>query len=345
MRFLRVFVAAGLAGGAPIVFAAPLMAQASAPAALTKADVQQTDRRLKKLEGEMRAVQRKVFPGGAGADVVAPEIMAPDAAAAGGAPASNPLTDLARRVGEMERQLSTLTGQVEANEFKLRQLETAMERTRGDVEFRLGRLEGGDTAAGGAAGLTSGTFAEIPAASATIVKPPAPTVPGARSGAMVPPVGRAPVAAAPEPMPELAPSAASAPAVAKGETAAADWSASYAHALKKDWPKAETHMAAFLVNWPESFRMAQAQYWLGRSFAERSMHAQAADAYLKVYNNHPRNDRAPDALLGLAGALIGIKNPQQACRVLGELDSVYGAKLGATRSADAKALRAEAKCS
>jgi len=91
--------------------------------------------------------------------------------------------------------------------------------------------------------------------------------------------------------------------------------------------------------------MAQAQYWLGRSFAERALHAQAAEAYLKVYNNYPNNDRAPDALLGLAGALIGIKNPQQACRVLGELESVYSAKLGATRTADAKALRVQAKCS
>jgi len=328
MRLLRVFLVAGLMGG-PLVFSsAPLMAQV---------DAQQTDRRLKKLEGEMRAVQRKVFPGGAGADVVAPDIVAPDAAAAGGAPASNPLTDLARRVGEMERQLRTLTGQVEANEFKLRQLETAMERTRGDVEYRLGRLEGGDAAAGGPASLTP----ETPAASASIVKPPAPTVPGARPGAMVPPVGKAPVAAAPAPTPEPAPG----PAVPKGEAAAADWSVAYAHALKKDWPKAEAHMAAFLVNWPESFRMAQAQYWLGRSFAERALHAQAAEAYLKVYHNYPNNDRAPDALLGLAGALIGIKNPQQACRVLGELESVYSAKLGATRTADAKALRVQAKCS
>lgn len=338
MRILKILMLAGLANSPVLLAPPPALAQVSAPAGLTKADVQQTDRRLKKLEGEMRAVQRKVFPGGAGAAELAPEIVPPAVVAeADGVPASNPLTDLSRRVGEMERQLRTLTGQVEANDFKLRQLETAIERARGDVEFRLTRLEGGVS---GNAAPSQGA-PESPTSATSIGRPPVATQPAARSGAMVPPVGTASIAAAAVPKP----SPASASSVSKGATAAADWTAAYAMALKKDWPNAEMHMQAFLGDWPESFRAAQAQYWLGRSFAERAMHAQAAEAYLKVYNNYPRNDRAPDALLGLASALIGIKNPQQACRVLGELDSVYAAKLGTTRSADAKALRAQAKCS
>ncbi|WP_416907551.1 MAG: tetratricopeptide repeat protein [Polymorphobacter sp.] len=354
MRFLPGLAWLALVAG-PVT--GPVFAQDAV--VVTREDVQRTDQRLKKLEGEMRAVQRKVFPGASAGAMVAPEIVPPGAdgtaAVAGGA--SNPLVDLTRRVGEMERQLRTLTGQVEANGFKLKQLEDAMTRTRGDVEFRLTRLEGG-APEGGETGPASGpdlgaagaiVAPEAPAASASVLSPPeasppvaAPVAPapGARPGTVVPAVGTAAVAAAVPPEPEPEPG----PAVAKGASAADDWQAAYTFALNKDWVQAGAHMAAFTVNWPNSFRMAQAWYWLGRSHAERDQHAEAADAYLKVYNNYPKAGRAPDALIGLAGALIGIGNPAQACRVLDELKSVYPDKMGATRSADAKALAAKAKC-
>lgn len=347
MRFVAsVLVVAALAGSV----SAPVAAQRNdAPAVLTAGDLARTDRRLNKLEGEMRAVQRKVFPGGA-AGAIEPEITAPVAPAMGpgGTPASNPLTDLAQRVGEMERQLRTLTGQVEANEFKVRQLETAMTRLQGDLEFRLGRLEGGQVDGTGAPPADPGFGLQAAA-------PPPASIAGTRPGQMLPPVGTARVPTAPPPAaPTPTGPAATGPtptgpaaieeAVPRGATAVAAWQAAYGKALNKDWPGTEAHMAAFLANWPQSTRIPQAQYWLGRSYAERALHAQAADAYLKVYNKHPRSERAPDALLGLAGALVGIKNPQQGCRVLGELDSVYAKTLTPAQQAEAKTLRTRARC-
>lgn len=305
----------------------PALSLATALALATQAPAQQTapatlDKRVGKLEAEMRAVQRKVFPGGS-SRYFEPEITAPEAAPAApeGVPASNPLTDLSQRVGEMERQLRTMTGQAEANEFKLRQLEAAFEKLRGDHEFRLNALEGNPLPPAPA----------TPAGSVTPVAPPTP--------AGVTPVAPAPLAA---PAPAPAPAAASAP---KAATAAEAWQDAYSQVISKKWPAAERAMTAYLADWPRSTRIPQAQYWLGRSFAERNMHAQAADAYLKVYNNHPRSDRAPDALIGLANALIGIKNPGQACRVLGELNSVYGDKLSAGQKTEAQGLRTRAKCS
>lgn len=302
------------------VLAAPLppaMAQQAQPAAALEP-------RVKKLESEMRAVQRKVFPGST-SRFFEPEIAAPEATPAvpDGIPASNPLTDLSQRLGELERQLSTLTGQVEANEFKLRQLETAFEKLRGDHEFRLNALEGNPQA-------------PVPAAPTGSIAPvPAPTPPG------IAPVAPAPIAATPEPAPAPPPP----PAAPKAATAAEAWQTAYSQVISKRWEAAERAMAAYLLDWPRSTRIPQAQYWLGRSYAERNMHAQAADAYLKVYNNHPRSERAPDALLGLSNALIGIKNPQQACRVLGELNSVYGTQLTAAQKTEAQGLRTRAKCS
>jgi tol-pal system protein YbgF len=275
------------------------------------------DKRVGRLEAEMRAVQRKVFPGG-DPKYFEPEIAPAEAPppAPVGSPASSPLVDLTERVGELERQLRTLTGQVEADQFKIRQLEEAQTKLRGDVEFRLNALEGGGAGAAAAA-------ASPPAEALAKATKPGKTDPAAK----IQPPEKAPPNAAP-----------------RAATADAAWKAAYAEALAKDWPGTATAMSAFITDWPKSTRLPQAQYWLGRASAEQGQNAEAARAYLEVYKNAPKSDRAPDSLIGLAGAMNALKKPKDACRVLGELDSVYGDKLSATQQAEAKALKTKAKC-
>jgi len=141
---------------------------AAAPLAAQEADGARIDKRIGKLESEMRAVQRKVFPG-ADARFFEPEITAPEVAApAIGNPATTPLADLADRVGELERQLRTLTGQVEAAQFKLRTMEDAQTKQRADVEFRLNALESRFAAAPAAAPATTFTPSLRPELIATI---------------------------------------------------------------------------------------------------------------------------------------------------------------------------------
>ena len=265
-------------------------------------DILRVDKRVGKLESEMRAVQRKVFPG-ADSRYFEPEITAPVAAAPTfGTPASAPLTDLSDRLGELERQLRTLTGQIEADQFKLRQLEEAQTKQRADTEFRLNALEAGARPA------------PVPLPEAEALKTPAAKTPATKT-----------------PLKTAA-------------TADAAWRAAYANVGAKDWPATEAAMTAFTTDWPKSSRQTQAQYWLGRSHAEREQHAQAARAFLKVYETAPRSPQAPDSLIGLADAMVGLKKPKDACRVLGELQSVYGEKLTDTQQADAAAQRKRAKC-
>ncbi|MFZ4688543.1 MAG: YbgF trimerization domain-containing protein [Polymorphobacter sp.] len=290
-----------------------LLLLAPNPLAAQDLDPVRVEKRVGKLESEMRAVQRKVFPGG-DPKFFEPEITAPVAAAPVpvGNPASSPLADLSERVGQLETQLRTLTGQVEANQFKVRQLEEAQVKLRGDVEFRLTALEGG----GGA----------VPAAAGAAVLA-APPKAGAKPDPKAP---KTDLAAKPPAKPAATPDAA--------------WKAAYAKALAKDWPATETAMTDFVAGYPKSPRVPQAQYWLGRSFAAREQHAQAAKSYLELYQTAPRSDRAPDSLIGLAGAMNGLKKPKDACRVLGELDSVYGEKLTPAQQSEAKTLRTKAKC-
>jgi TolA-binding protein len=293
---------------------AMVLAFESVPAAAQDLDPVRVEKRVTRLESEVRAVQRKIFPGG-DSKYFEPEITAPppEAPAQIGNPASAPLTDLSQRVSALESQLRTLTGQVEVNQFKLRQLEEAQTKLRGDVEFRLNTLEGNGSAAAAAPGVPpTGAPAFGSAGSAVLPPKPAPAKP--------------------------------APVPVKAATADLAWKAAYANVLGKKWPETEASMTSFIADWPKSTRVPQAQYWLGRSHAERDQHAEAARAFLELYKTSPTNDRAPDALVGLATALSGLKKPKDACRVLGELDSVYGNKLTAAQKADAKALSSKAKC-
>ncbi|WP_328799207.1 YbgF trimerization domain-containing protein, partial [Sandarakinorhabdus rubra] len=150
----------------------PLVLLLAAPAAGQAVDTGKLDRRVGKLESEMRAVQRKVFPGG-DSRFFAPEIgqEAPPAPAPAPAPTTSPITDLSARVDALEGQLRTMTGQVEAMDYRLRQLEDAQRRMKGDVEFRLNALEN----PGGAQPQAGTPAAAAPAAAASAGATPAPT--------------------------------------------------------------------------------------------------------------------------------------------------------------------------
>ncbi|MGK6322280.1 YbgF trimerization domain-containing protein [Sphingomonas sp. DT-51] len=97
----------------------------------------QIEGRVGKLEAEMRAVQRKVFPGGAGAMVepqIAPSTAPVDAA---GVPATSALTDITARVTSLEQQMASMTGQIEQTQYKLRQLEQQFEDYRKATDAKL----------------------------------------------------------------------------------------------------------------------------------------------------------------------------------------------------------------
>jgi len=108
---------------------------ASAPAQRTDS----VERRVDRLEQELRAVQRRVFPGGR-AQFVEPEIAREEQAARPGV-SGDALASLAARVDALEAQLRTLTGQVEEQGFRTRQLEDQIAQIRTDLGARLDRLE------------------------------------------------------------------------------------------------------------------------------------------------------------------------------------------------------------
>ncbi|SMF74192.1 tetratricopeptide repeat protein [Allosphingosinicella indica] len=115
-----------------LILSALLLAGTATPAMAQ----QQIDRRIGKLEDEMRAVQRRVFQG-ARPDLQ-PEISAPQSGGGiGGIPSQSAVSDLTSRVDALENQLRQLTGQAEENNFRLRQLEQDFQRLRDQTQSTL----------------------------------------------------------------------------------------------------------------------------------------------------------------------------------------------------------------
>ena len=123
------------------LMAAMLLAGTAAPALAQRAET--VDQRLQRIEQQLRALQRRVFPGGR-AQFVEPEIGADtQVPATTTAPAGDALMNLTARVDALESQLRSLTGQVEEQGFRTRQLEQQIGQLRTDLQARLDRIEAG----------------------------------------------------------------------------------------------------------------------------------------------------------------------------------------------------------
>jgi TolA-binding protein len=327
----------------PLLIAGLLLAGTAAPALAQEAGVPQ---RIDRLEREMRAVQRKVFPGG-NQQYLEPQIGGPPPAAPAPSEsgATSPVADLTARVSSLEQELARLTGQIEQDGFRIRQIDEQFARFKADAEFRLNTLEGntpaaGATSPGGAAGAAA-LGAAAGAAAGAVTAPPAPTR-AAPPAAPAPfgPAGRAPLAA-----PPAAP-AEPAPVVSSGDPGEDAYLAGYRRWEQKKYTEAEAALKAVVDKYPKHRRASYAQNLLGRAFLDDGQPAKAAEAFYANYQKMPRGERAPDSLYYLGQALMALKPPKSAdaCKVYAELLDVYGEKIAQPLKDRVAKGRADAKC-
>jgi len=294
--------------------------------------------RVDKLEKEMQAVQRKVFPGGAG-QIVSPDVT-PQAAPVlpTGTPASTPLADLTARVGAIESQVARLTGQVEENGFRLKQLEEA--NTKLTAQFQALQAQ----------------VAPPPAPEATVspqlFSVPAPPAPG-RSPANTPST-RPPAAAAAKPAtkPATMPasSAARTQAVAAIEKPATGNAPldGYTYGFRlwtaKFYPEAEAQLEDMLAKYGADPVASRAANLLGRTYLDDSKPTQAAKVLFENYQKRPKGDRAAESLAWVGEALIQLNKPKDACLAYEELDSVFSTTMPANVRDMMTKGRVRAKC-
>jgi TolA-binding protein len=282
--------------------------------------------RVDRLEREMRAVQRKVFPGGAG-QMVEPQItpQQPNQAAPG-SPSGGAVSDLTARVNALESNMTTMTGQIEQVQYKVRQIEEAFAAYKRSADARLSALEG----------TVSSTGA------------PAEPRPGAGVGPVAGPKPAAPKpAATPPAKPDPVRSAAAATVERPNTGDAPEDAYLYGYRLweAKFYPEAQAQLRATVTRYPKHRRASYAQNLLGRAYLDENKPSQAAIAFYESYQKMPDGERAPDSLFYLAQALVKLKKPaSEVCKVYGELTQVYGDKLSERMKTDVAAGRTASKC-
>ena len=274
--------------------------------------VAQVDARLERIESQLRALQRTVFPGG-DERFFEPEItaQAPGSNAPTPGVSSSALTDVLSRIAAIESQLTRLTAATEVNENAL----TALSQ-------RVAAMESGAGATGTVASrsiLPTPTPTQAPPAAAVTPTPtPAPTASQPSGVIAVPGSATGPSAAR----------LAGVQAIAKPATAdAGEDEYTYGFRLweAKYYPEAQQQLALYIDRYPQHRMISYGRNLLGRAFLDAGDPRSAATHFFENYQADKQGARAGDSLLYLAQSMIQLEDTRRACIALAEFGETYPA--------------------
>jgi TolA-binding protein len=268
------------------------------------------DRRIDRLEQEVRALQRRVFPDGR-TQSVDPEIGPARPGLSGPGASGDAVANLIERVDGLEGQLRALTAQVEEQGNRNRELEREIGRLRGELGGRIERLE-----------QQSGASAATPE---RVGPPPARTSPRET----VPP----PVETGPPAVP-----------AGGGDPAEEAYNAGFRMWEARRYGEAQTALEAAATRHAGSRWASWMRNLAGRAYLDDNRPASAARIFLANYQENPRGERAADSLYFLGQALTRLDRRAEACRVYDELAQVYPNMRDFIRTRLAQA-RTDARCS
>ena len=260
------------------------------------------DGRVGKLEKEMRAVQRQVFPNGAG-KFLEPEIQSPTPQKPTTS-SSTATADLLVRVDALETQLATLTGQFEQHDNAMRQMEARLKAIEAQLKAQA------DQAAAGTASV------------APVVTTPVATPVATPAAAKPKPATTTPAVAA-------KPTAARTAAVAAIEKPATGdaFEDGYTYGFRlweaKFYPEAQVTLEETIKKNPKHKRLSYARNLLGRTWLDDKKPATAVKVFYDNYKTDPRGDRAPESLFFLGSALTDLGKTAEACEAFNELAKSY----------------------
>ncbi len=273
-----------------------------------------SESRLRKIEAEIRALQRSVFPGGDGR-FFEPQISSGDdaqtSAPNNSGASTTAVTDILARLDAIELQLQRLTAISEENFNSL-----------SEVETRLTALESGP---GAPQVADSAEAVEEVDEAATDTNLAAMTGGASSAGAT-----RQIEAASTEQAP-AGPSAerlAAVQAITKPQSGdEGDDEYSYGYRLWNAgfFPEARQQLSDFVEQYPSHWRATFGRNLLGRAFLDDGMAEDAARWFLRNYQADRTAARAPDSLLYLAESMIALNDTRRACIALAEFGETYPA--------------------
>lgn len=285
---------------------ASLMPVGPVPAAHAQTAPESTDVRLRRIEAELRAVQRKVFPDGAG-KTFGPEITPPATGSTPPAPTPTAVTDLLTRMDAVESQLQRLTAASEENQNHIAKLEA-----------RLATLEAASTAPASTAAASASPAA---IAAPPVAEQPAPAKPMAKPAAAKPDAAKA--EASPDRV--AAVMAIEKPSTTdKGED---EYTYGYRLWEAKFFPEAQQQLLRVVQQYPRHARISYARNLLGRAYLDDGKPGTAAQYFLQNYQADRKGDRAADSLLYLGVAMSRLKEEKRACVAFAEFRQTYPSEL------------------
>jgi tol-pal system protein YbgF len=267
---------------------------------------------------------------------------APPADVPGGA--EGDAAQLVLRVNQLEEELRQANGRIEELENAEHRLEAELQKFRQDVEFRFGDRSGSpprdaDIVEAPEAPPSPGEPAAAPRPKKSDAFDPDadPNAPGApRPLGTTPP--SAPLAreaqAAGQPLelgkaPPPAPPASGPMIVGSGVAMLDQPREQFNAALQAfqagQYPEAEAGFKAFLAANPSHRLSADAVFYIGETYLQRSRPREAAEQYLKVTTDYSKSGRAPESMVRLGQTLAALGNNDQACATLTEFGKRYPA--------------------
>lgn len=270
-----------------------------------------SEARLRKIESEIRALQRNVFPGGDGR-FFEPQITASensgDSANSNIVPSTTAVTDILARLDAIELQMQRLTAITEENTNSLALVQTRLAALETSRSTALAAEDAGENDEGatdsnlavmteGASSSGASRQIETEAASETVAGPSAERL-------------------------------AAVQAITKPQTEdEADDEYSYGFRLWNAgfYPEARQQLSSFVEQYPSHWRATYGRNLLGRAFLDDGMAEDAARWFLRNYQADRTAARAPDSLLYLAEAMIALDDTKRACIALAEFGETYPA--------------------
>lgn len=261
-----------------------------------------TDVRLRRIEAELRAVQRKVFPDGAG-KAFGPEITAPAGSPNAPAPTPTAVTDLLTRMDSVEAQLQRLTAASEENQNHISKLES-----------RLATLEAARSAADSA----------VPPGPEVAVTSPVPSTSSTTAESLKPAkVTPKPAITKPEASPDRVAAVVAIEKPSTDDKGEDEYTYGYRLWEAKFFPEAQQQLLRVVQQYPRHARISYARNLLGRAYLDDGKPGTAAQYFLQNYQADRKGDRAADSLLYLGVAMSRLKEEKRACVAFAELRQTY----------------------
>lgn len=287
-------VSVTLAGAVVATSPVPVLAQEGA-----------SESRLRKIEAEIRALQRTVFPGGDGR-FFEPQVSPGErVTTTRGVPSTTAVTDILARLDALELQMQRLTALSEENTNALNQMElrlAALEALPQQQGPTLSEETGGPEAVelGGANTDNLDAMMNAQAEEETEAEVAGPTAERLEA-----------VQAITKPQTDD-------PADDEYSYGFRLWNAGF-------YPEARQQLSSFVEEYPTHWRATFGRNLLGRAYLDDGLPEDAARWFLANYRADRQAARAPDSLLFLAESMIALDDVSRACIALSEFAETYPA--------------------